>query len=214
MPLLDHSVVFYEEKCRVNPFAMLEAKDTLKYYFEHPAVDPAGLHTVDPAVWKKQRLAYNIEGRSRVARCVVLIDFILDFVLTWGQTITGEWEVRQIRWPAFPLTPGAPPRFRYSEAGGPAREFALDSELRRVRELASRPADVEALAKAVDNLITQVGLDALTQTFDHDIRPYLSQRFSEAEMNRRTDFYFGEPGRNDGFIHLRLAAAQTQAAGN
>jgi hypothetical protein len=214
MPLLDHSLVFYEEKCGVNPFAMLEAGETLKYYFEHPAVDSAGIHTVDPGVWKKQRLAYNIEGRSRVAHCMVLIDFILDFVLKWDQAITGEWEARQTRWPSFPLTPGAPPRFWYVEAGGPKREFALDSDLRKVRELASRPADIEALDKAVNGLIGQVGLDALTQAFDREIRPYLAARFSEAEMNRRTDFYFGQPGRNNGFIHLRLAACQAQATGN
>jgi hypothetical protein len=67
MPVLDHAVVFYEEKAHINPGSMLVVAPTLAEHFENPVLDAAGRQAVLPAVWKQQRMAYNIEGRSRVA---------------------------------------------------------------------------------------------------------------------------------------------------
>jgi hypothetical protein len=202
LPLLDHAVVFYEEKSRIDPLNQLAVRSTLEWHYRNPGTDAMGNRIADPAIWLQQRLAYDIRRRARVAQFRALVDFVLDFAVIWGEA-HGEWRPAGVRWSGFPVDVQMPPRFQYKDAGGLTREFRLDTDPRLIRDLAENQAQLDALSRAVTQQVRDLGEERLSRTFDEEIKAYLTARWPE-QLGRKTEAYFGSPGKRNGLIHSLL----------
>lgn len=198
--LFDHAVVFYEEKARVNPAEMLSVAGTLKYWFESPGVDASGAKIHDEDTWKQHRLAYNVEKRRRVVRVQGLMDFVLDFVLIWEPRPGGVWKPVASRWKDFPVTVEVPPRFHFRDASGTERDFELDPDPRKVRDLADTPTYYNVLRDKVVEIVRTLGEQELNRLYEHEVRQYLEARDRETSRAKK-EYYFGKAGERDGLIH-------------
>jgi hypothetical protein len=208
LALLDNAVVFYEEKSRITPLAMLEVKETMKYWFETPATDPTGMSTTPKALWRQQRLAYNLERRRRVTRVGALTNLLLDFAfVTTRKPYSDDWRVESVRWNELPIDAGPPPKFLFHDAGGITREYVLDPAPETVRRLADDQACSETLNILVAEKLKNLGESSLVKLFNEEVRPYLLERFGEHGVNQKADFYFGAASRKDGFLYVLLGEA-------
>jgi hypothetical protein len=169
---------------------------------------------VDPAVWKQQRLAYNVERRTLVAQCHSLVEFLLDFDCVWEKrpmSVTNVWVNTSLRWKDIPITTGNVPKYRFQGPNQPAREYELDTDPQKIRELAKSDAARTSLWDATVAHLKGVTMDSLLQSFEDDVRPYLLMRFGESETNRKLDFYFGS-GDRIGFLRVLADPSVTAAS--
>lgn len=206
LPLLDHAVVFYEEKAQINVPSMLSICSALKTQFETPATDATGQRIMDADAWTQQRLAYGITRREQVNRCRDLITFLLDFAIVW-QRAGGRWQSIQARWTDPTIKLGAPPRLQYRDHNSVTRETELSTDLRHIRDLADRSGDREALSLAGLAIVKAHGARGLADLFEAEVIPYLKQLGSEDQVKSRTKLYFGDSSDPNGLIHRLLAEA-------
>ncbi len=206
---LENTIVFYEEKSKVNPHSDLIIKDVIKYFYENPPTDKVGKKTVEKNVWLSFRRAFNLKKleneRERDKRLDVvkdLINIIRDFVLEWKKMPNGKWQPSGLRYlEGFDnISTSDPPLCQIRLAGKVDRDWKLIPDDKGVLEnLAQAEAYFDALKHQLVEGIKKKGLEKLVDLFNKEIKSRMEEQWGVDETNRKAEYYFGIA--DNGLIH-------------
>jgi hypothetical protein len=210
MPLLDHAVVFYEEKSQISPLDMLSVVNTMRHYFENPGHDASGRPVNDPQVWKSHRLAYDVERRDRRIRLTRLMRFAWDYGVLWEKQPTGRVLPVSARWPndlpiPIPNPPSEELYFHYEQNGLPRSFRIAPDDPGAIASASKDPGHYEAFRQAIQAVLRKETLESLKKIYREEIIPRLREAGkSEEQINQITQEHFND-GKKNGLIDRLLA---------
>jgi len=191
LPLLDHMVVFYEEKAGITPLQMLVIREPMKAAYDNPPVGPTGVSEVSSLVWQQQRSAYNLDVQGRLGLCRTLADFVLDFGVAWRYSPERQrWEPQAARWEAIRISPAGRPQFTFRDSQGAVQTWEVSTDLPNLRQLVLRGL-LEPVKAAIAEVVRSKGSDKFNYLFQDEVKPYLVLRYGESEARRREQLYLG-----------------------
>ena len=200
LPLLENTIVFYEEKASVNPLKDMVIKKIMEENFRNPPRDKTGEDKVDKKVWKSFRRAINIEGiigeienDKKLSDLSDLILVIRDFVLEWELMPNGKWQPSGKKYfDGFSnISSSDPPVIHFKIEGEVDRNWKLENRQENLSTFVKNDQSFNFLRSQVISALKKKGYSELIKLFNSKIKPRLEKQLGIDETTNKIQYYFG-----------------------